>query len=120
MITARDYFQGGALADVCGLQYERIRRHYGKSKTGRFAHSLASGASDGLERVAPPGAITRLSFADIASSVMFDYEFVRGLGRSWQRRSRAGGGKYGNTTGIKYDHRSHRVRGETHPYGGRP
>ncbi len=90
MVTARDCFQVCALADLCGLQYKRIGRHYGKSKAlkviGLGARSLQLLPTVVRER--PDLALSHGSRSQILlctllrvpSIVMFDYEFVKGLG----------------------------------------
>jgi predicted glycosyltransferase len=90
VVTARDCFQVCALADLCGVQYKRVGRHYGKSKAlkviGVGARSLQLLPTVLKER--PDLALSHGSRSQILlctllrvpSIVMFDYEFVKGLG----------------------------------------
>lgn len=90
LVTARDCFQVCALADLHGLHYEKIGRHYGKSKALKVL-GLGARALQLLPTVLrqrPHVALSHGSRSQILlctllrvpSIVIFDYEFVRGLG----------------------------------------
>ena len=89
-VTARDCFQVCELADVLKLKYKRIGHHYGKSKLLKVAGLglRASQLIPGIWREKPGLAVSHGSRAQLVSAslmripsiVIFDYEFVRGLG----------------------------------------
>lgn len=89
LVTARDCFQVCELADLFGLEYKRIGRHYGKRKiiklVGLGTRAVQLARSVLAER--PDLAISHGSRAQLAVSalggipsiVIVDYEFARGL-----------------------------------------
>jgi predicted glycosyltransferase len=89
-ITARDCFQVCELADIVNLKYTRIGRHNGKSKLFKVAGLglRALQLLPSILREKPDLAISHGSRAQLLSSslmglpsiVIFDYEFVKGLG----------------------------------------
>jgi predicted glycosyltransferase len=89
-ISARDCFQVCELADILNLKYKRIGRHYGKSKLLKVA-GLGLRAMQLVPSILgekPDLAISHGSRAQLVSAsmlrvptiVIFDYEFVKGLG----------------------------------------
>jgi hypothetical protein len=93
VLTARDCFQVVALADLHGLQYERIGRHYGKSKFLKVAGVCARAAqlAPAILREKPDLALSHGSRSQlflaallrVPSVVVMDYEFVKGL--AWMK-----------------------------------
>ena len=89
VFTARDCFQVCGLADLMGLQYERIGRHYGKNPVLKLAGMVMRSVQ--LAPIAlrqkPDLAISHGSRSQlllatmlrIPSILMMDYEFVRAL-----------------------------------------
>jgi predicted glycosyltransferase len=95
-LTARDAFQVCELADLNGLQYERVGRHYGKQSLmkayGLIARTLQLFPT--IWRVRPDIAVSHGSrsqtlaaaTAGIPSIVILDYEFAKHLvfsGQTW-------------------------------------
>jgi uncharacterized protein len=89
-ITARDCFQVCELADVQNLNYQRIGRHYGKSKLLKVAGLCLRAVQllPSILRERPNLAVSHGSRAQLLLSslvrlpsiVIIDYEFVKGLG----------------------------------------
>lgn len=89
-ITARDCFQVCELADILGLNYKRVGRHYGKSKLLKVAGLCLRALQlvPSILREKPNLAISHGSRAQlllsslvgVPSIVIVDYEFVKGLG----------------------------------------
>jgi len=89
-LTARDCFQVCGLAELYGLKYKRIGRHYGKNKIlkilGTFFRSIQLFPTILGERVVlavSHGSRSQLIAAKllgIESVIIFDYEFTQGLG----------------------------------------
>jgi len=89
-LTARDCFQVCGLAELFGLQYKRIGRHYGKSKilkvVGTIIRSIQLLPTALKER--PAIAVSHGSRSQLIAAKMlripvvmiFDYEFTQGLG----------------------------------------
>lgn len=89
LVTARDCFQVCDLADLFGLDYQRIGRHYGKAKIAKLA-GLATRAvqlAGPVLKEKPDLAVSHGSraqlvvaaLARIPSVVIVDYEFAKGL-----------------------------------------
>ena len=89
LVTVRDCFQVSALADLHGLEYRRIGRHYGKVKILKVAGLCirALQLASAMLKEKPVVAISHGSraqllvaaLARIPSIVIMDYEFARGL-----------------------------------------
>jgi len=89
IVTARDCFQVCDLADLFGLEYRRIGRHYGKAKLAKLAGLAARAAQlagpilkEKPELAVSHGSRAQLvvsAMAGIPSVVIVDYEFARGL-----------------------------------------
>jgi predicted glycosyltransferase len=89
-LTARDCFQVCGLAELFGLQYKRIGRHYGKNKIlkviGTIIRSIQLLPTALRER--PSIAVSHGSRSQLIAAKMlgipvvniFDYEFTQGLG----------------------------------------
>lgn len=93
VLTARDCFQVVALADLHGLKYKRIGRHYGKSKFLKVAGVCTRSAqlTPAILREKPDLALSHGSRSQlflaallrVPSVVVMDYEFVKGL--AWMK-----------------------------------
>src|SRR5580704_16998581 len=89
-ISARDCFQVRELADILNVKCEWIGRHYGKSKLLKVAGLCLRALQlvPSILREKPDLAISHgsraqllsASFLHVQSIVIFDYEFVKGLG----------------------------------------
>ena len=89
LVTARDCFQVCELADLFGLEYRRIGRHYGKSRALKLAGLgvRALQLAPTILREKPDLALSHGSraqllvsaLARLPSVVIVDYEFARGL-----------------------------------------
>ena len=90
VVTVRDCFQTGGLADLMGLKYSRIGRHYGKNKALKVAGTVFRAMQ--LLPIAwkekPALSVSHGSRSQLMASVLlgipditlFDYEFTKGLG----------------------------------------
>jgi predicted glycosyltransferase len=90
LVTARDCFQVCELADLLGVQYKRIGRHYGKYKivkvVGLCIRAIQLTPTVLMEKpdvALSHGSRSQLllsSLVQIPSIVVVDYEFVKGFG----------------------------------------
>jgi len=89
LVTARDCFQVCELANLHGLKYKTIGRHYGKSRILKLAGLLWRALqlaptvfSEKVDLAVSHGSRSQLLLSTllrIRSVVIFDYEFARGL-----------------------------------------
>lgn len=89
-LTARDCFQVCGLAELFGLQYKRIGRHYGKNKILKVVGTIIRSIQllPTVLRERPAIAVSHGSRSQLIAAKMlripavmiFDYEFTQGLG----------------------------------------